>query len=399
MKLNQFIRSHSLRNGLLSAVSAVALSGCVAAMNEQFDSAAAPTAAQVQSQQASVETELSASQGADGEASAIETASAANASSSAENVAEPSGNQLDGLTTQPTGISATQNSIFAAGQTDVALSTGSETGAVTTPAFLPVPLANPAAKSLYQQDLASQAAAIEADKARGQAREAVAAADASVKPATTATHAAQAPSGQKARAGQDDEKTLTLAAFFAAAAKRRTTAGLDSSKDPVTSIDANTLNPVGIALAGRASMGEEFDDEHEEDTPPPAGLMKLASLSSLSRVAPNGLRLQTERVSVACMKPDLVKRIKQIEAHYKSPVIVTSGYRPRVSNVRRGSLHHTCDAADIQVPGVSKWELAKYLRSLPDRGGVGTYCHTESVHLDNGAVRDWNWRCRAPKKK
>src|SRR5690606_38241176 len=139
--------------------------------------------------------------------------------------------------------------------------------------------------------------------------------------------------------------------------------------------------------------------DHEEETAEPAGLMKLASLSSLSRVAPNGLRLQTERVSVGCMKPELVRRIKAIETHYKTPVVVTSGYRPRVSNVRRGSLHHSCDAADIQVAGVSKWELAKFLRAQPNRGGVGTYCHTESVHLDLGEARDWNWRCRAPKKK
>jgi len=25
---------------------------------------------------------------------------------------------------------------------------------------------------------------------------------------------------------------------------------------------------------------------------------------------------------------------------------------------------------------------------------VGTYCHTESVHVDVGPERDWNWRCR-----
>ena len=36
-----------------------------------------------------------------------------------------------------------------------------------------------------------------------------------------------------------------------------------------------------------------------------------------------------------------------------------------------------CAAADVQVPGVSKWELANYVRSMPGRGGVGTYCHTE----------------------
>jgi uncharacterized protein YcbK (DUF882 family) len=53
-----------------------------------------------------------------------------------------------------------------------------------------------------------------------------------------------------------------------------------------------------------------------------------------------------------------------------------------------------CAAADIQVEGVTKWELATYLRSMPGRGGVGTYCYTKSVHVDIGPERDWNWRCR-----
>src|SRR5690606_36701419 len=131
----------------------------------------------------------------------------------------------------------------------------------------------------------------------------------------------------------------------------------------VESLGDEAPNPIGIALAGRSSMGEEFDDDHEEETAEPAVLMKLASLSSLSRVAPNGLRLQTERVSVGCMKPELVRRIKAIETHYKTPVVVTSGYCPRESNVRRGSLHHSCDAAVIQLGGVSKCYLAKFLRA------------------------------------
>ena len=114
MKLKQFIRAHSLRKGLLSAVSAVALSGCVAAVNEQFDSAATPMPAQVQSQQASVEPKTPVSQSANGEADVVETASSAITPTSAGNTTETLGNHLDGLVTQPTGISATQNSIFKA---------------------------------------------------------------------------------------------------------------------------------------------------------------------------------------------------------------------------------------------------------------------------------------------
>lgn len=403
MSFKLLIRAPSVRCGLFAAVSALALTGCVSAVNEQFDNSALTTQTTIaaeseaaESAQASAEAAMAAEE--NGElASANSTSNGPLASEDMAN--SESGNQIAALVTQPTGISATQNSIFANGQQDVVAQDAnvSSTGA---PAFVPVPAANPAIKSLYQQDLASQAAELEAKNAK--LRQVVEAHNQSAVNATVAAPnptptPAQAPQ-VNAKAASNGERSVTLAAFFAAAAQKRSTNGLNASSDAVETMGAHAPNPMGIALVGRSSMGETFDDEHEEDTDEPAGLMKLASLSSLSRVAPNGLRLQTERVSVACMKPELINRIKAIETHYRTPVVVTSGYRPRNSKVRRGSLHHSCDAADIQVAGVSKWELAKFLRSMPDRGGVGTYCHTESVHLDLGEARDWNWRCRAPKK-
>ena len=94
--------------------------------------------------------------------------------------------------------------------------------------------------------------------------------------------------------------------------------------------------------------------------------------------------------------------IRTVENHYKRPAIITSGFRDPRRNRRAGgvrhSLHTMCAAADIQVQGVSKWQLADFLRSLPGRGGIGTYCHTESVHIDIGGERDWNWRCRRKKR-
>ena len=36
---------------------------------------------------------------------------------------------------------------------------------------------------------------------------------------------------------------------------------------------------------------------------------------------------------------------------------------------------------------------------LLGRGGVGTYCHTNSVHIDIGKKRDWNWRCRRKRRR
>lgn len=130
--------------------------------------------------------------------------------------------------------------------------------------------------------------------------------------------------------------------------------------------------------------------------------VEVASAAGLARLSPLTLQRQTERVDVACFKPELVRLLKRVEKHYGKPVVVTSGYRSPKHNKRiggaNGSRHTTCEAADVQIEGVTKWELAKYVRTMPGRGGVGTYCHTQSVHIDIGSVRDWNWRCRKRKR-
>ncbi|MDF1609920.1 D-Ala-D-Ala carboxypeptidase family metallohydrolase [Hoeflea sp. YIM 152468] len=152
----------------------------------------------------------------------------------------------------------------------------------------------------------------------------------------------------------------------------------------------------GVRLA--ALFGVDADTSTGRSS---AGQIELASAAGLARLAPNGLHRQTENVDVDCFKPELVRVLKSIERHYGRPVVVTSGYRSPRHNRRiggaSGSRHTSCEAADVQIEGVSKWQLAKYLRSMPGRGGVGTYCHTESVHIDIGNPRDWNWRCRRRK--
>lgn len=141
----------------------------------------------------------------------------------------------------------------------------------------------------------------------------------------------------------------------------------------------------------------------EDGAPEKAIQLASAAIGGLARLSPLALQRQTDRVDVACLKPELVRLLKKVEDYYKRPVIVTSGYRSPKSNKRiggaSGSKHTTCEAADVQVKGVSKWDIAKYVRSLPERGGVGTYCHTQSVHIDVGSARDWNWRCRKRRKK
>lgn len=146
----------------------------------------------------------------------------------------------------------------------------------------------------------------------------------------------------------------------------------------------------------KSGIDDDSDvDVHEDED---LGPIQVASAGGLARLSPNGLLRQTESVDVACLKPSLVRVLKQIEAHYGKKIMVTSGYRSPARNRRargaKNSLHMYCAAADIQIPGVSKWELASYARAMTGRGGVGTYCHTNSIHVDVGPERDWNWRCR-----
>ncbi len=152
----------------------------------------------------------------------------------------------------------------------------------------------------------------------------------------------------------------------------------------------------GFEIKHRKSIYDDSDiDANEYDD---YASVQLASAPGLARLAPNGLKVQRETVDVACLKPQLVSMLKTMERHFRKPVMVTSGYRSpsynRKVNGARKSLHMICAAADIQIDGVSKHELARYARNMSTRGGVGTYCHTTSVHVDIGPERDWNWSCK-----
>jgi len=126
--------------------------------------------------------------------------------------------------------------------------------------------------------------------------------------------------------------------------------------------------------------------------------IQIASVGNFGRLSPNGLRVQHSKVRVNCFKPELLRILKIVERKYGRKPLITSGYRSPKRNRRAGgasnSQHIYCKAADFQIEGVSKWALAKYLRSIPGRGGVGTYCRTKSVHIDVGSKRDWHHPCR-----
>lgn len=148
----------------------------------------------------------------------------------------------------------------------------------------------------------------------------------------------------------------------------------------------------------RSGIDDDSDVDVHEDV---GGGIEVASAAGMARLAPNGLLKQRESVDVACLKLSLVRVLKTVERRFGKKAIITSGYRSPTYNrsVRgaRNSQHMYCAAADVIVPGVSKFELASFARSMPGRGGVGTYCHTNAVHIDVGPERDWNWRCRGRK--
>lgn len=201
---------------------------------------------------------------------------------------------------------------------------------------------------------------------------------------------------QKLVSEEPDPKPLVKLASFdpAEESEPRTSSGSYGS-DALPGVRQLAL----FEIKRKSGLDDDSDvDLHEEDE---YGGIQVASAAGLARMAPNGLLKQREDVDVSCLKPALVGLLRRIEGHFGKKVVVTSGYRSPAHNRRvRGakkSQHMHCAATDIQVPGVSKWELAAFARTLPGRGGVGTYCHTASVHVDVGPERDWNWRCRRRK--
>jgi uncharacterized protein YcbK (DUF882 family) len=210
--------------------------------------------------------------------------------------------------------------------------------------------------------------------------------------------AAAAPSPLE---GKDNDKdteengTKPAASTAAAkpAAKEVKLASLGSSRAAGDYVLPGVRQDELFEIKRKSGIDDISDIDIYEDIPS----LQVASAAGMARMAPNGLLKQRDDVDVGCLKPELVRMLKTIERRFGKKMVITSGYRSPAHNRRVNgaarSQHMYCSAVDVQIPGVSKWELAKYARSLPGRGGVGTYCHA-SVHIDVGPERDWNWRCK-----
>lgn len=435
----------ALRYGLLLAVSVATLSGCVSAVstNMRADSAAAQESEDTVAEGSTDETTTPVvSAGAASATSGNRSSSADVASAAGQPVtAGEATADRAGLVMQPTTLNAGMTSIYGNGSQAIATSNayGTQTaganasvnslyansnGAQTADQSGRLPVEDmPPVGSTGQQPLATPGdeqaevtlpengpiprtarTALTAEATTGNAAELALA----IPAGNSASAALPGDTGQtsatETRKGEP-RKAMTLASLFAG--KREAKQQFDGDRfadQPRRVLNRETANSTrkaslgtlpGVSMASAMfSTDHSESDEVEDDGPQ---FKEVASLAGLARLAPNGLWLQTEKVRTGCFKPELLQVLKTIEKHYDKPIIVTSGLRDLKVNRTKQSLHTRCEAADIQISGVSKWELAEYLRTMPGRGGVGTYCHTESVHIDIGAERDWNWRCRRRK--
>nr|WP_298096428.1 YcbK family protein [uncultured Shinella sp.] len=438
----------TLRYGLLLAVSVATLSGCVSAVSNDMRADIKPaqesdeTVADADTDETTTPvTTASAARGMGQDAYA--TANAGDAAAMNGQQAEMTGDRA-GLVMQSTTLNAGRSSIYSNGTQAVATSnaystTGSTNAAVNSlyaggaqqtvdqgdgqSGRLPVEDMPPVGSSTQQQNLETlgdeQSAllpenipipktarmALVNEAASGNAADIALAADGQDDATGSLPETTTQASLGETQTKTQPRKTLTLASLFSG--KRDAKAQFDG--DRFSEQPRRVLNRDTAGMTQKASLGtlpgvstanamfsthHSEADEVEDDAPQ---FKEVASLAGLARLAPNGLWLQTEKVKTGCFKPELLQVLKTIEKHYDKPIIVTSGLRDVKVNRAKQSLHTRCEAADIQIAGVSKWELAEYLRSMPGRGGVGTYCHTESVHIDIGEERDWNWRCRRRK--
>lgn len=164
----------------------------------------------------------------------------------------------------------------------------------------------------------------------------------------------------------------------------------------------------GVEIAPSADVFDEVKELTKDPIPSAAEIIALAKAGSVQTVRSFGslptlktyavYRVSDDHVDTDCFPPSLKRILRLVYNRFGVKPLVHSGYRNVGYNRRvggtRGSYHTKCMAADIKVPGVSKNKIAKFLRSLPGVGGVGTYGCKTVVHVDVGPRRDWYGRCR-----
>jgi uncharacterized protein YcbK (DUF882 family) len=163
---------------------------------------------------------------------------------------------------------------------------------------------------------------------------------------------------------------------------------------------------VSIGIAASVMPAEARPPDYVLHWPEPAAVtsfkhVQQRPLLTLARIVEGDIP-PPMRGSKKGLNPRLVNLLFEVERHFRKPVTIISGCRSykhnrRVGGARR-SYHLNCMAADIEVAGVSEAQVLRYVRKLPGRGGVGTYCRNSMVHVDVGPHREWHYGCGSRKK-
>jgi uncharacterized protein YcbK (DUF882 family) len=123
--------------------------------------------------------------------------------------------------------------------------------------------------------------------------------------------------------------------------------------------------------------------------------------SIFARYKQSLIRPAHDRVVMQYTPPMLRTLLARAAEYFQAPVLVTSAYRSpgynrRVGGVRR-SMHMVRDgrrgAVDFKVVGVSKTTLYAWAKRQPEVNGIGLYCRSDFIHVDNGHKRSWYWGC------
>lgn len=139
------------------------------------------------------------------------------------------------------------------------------------------------------------------------------------------------------------------------------------------------INACSVALAGLFALS--FYESGQAQT------NKKPNLNFLLHRSPQSYTVQTVSVRASCFPSQLRDILSYIARQTGRSPIVTSGFRPHPSH--RGSLHRSCMAADIRVPGVSDRAVIAAAESAPGIGGIGNYCNG-IIHVDVGPKRRWH---------
>ena len=91
------------------------------------------------------------------------------------------------------------------------------------------------------------------------------------------------------------------------------------------------------------SRKADVDDDSDLDLYESSSPIQVASAAGLARLAPNGLLKQRESVDVSCLKPALVKMIRQIERRFGNRAVArpdddAGGFTSACRNQWKGDL-------------------------------------------------------------